>query len=119
MAYNRKYIRDALLPLGYNIHNIGASYKEQETPYLVLKMTGAEGTTNRLGRMREYQILCYSPVSSMVLLDNIVAQVVNAMKHTRGITVTNVLGEDYLDEDINMYMQYVTIEVPEVIGGCV
>ena len=100
------------------VENIGQSYKHSDEPYIVLKeMTQTPDGNNSFGGYQSYNLLCYVPDTSTAQLDALVTAVKNRVYELKnqGVEYTGELGEDFHDVDINMYMKYVGIRVPQQI----
>lgn len=100
------------------VKNIGQSYKHSDNPYIVLKsMPQIPDGNNPFGGYQVYNLLCYVPDTSTYLLDSLVNAVKNRVFELKeqGVEFMGELGEDFHDSDIEMYMRYVKIRVPQQI----
>ena len=100
------------------VKNVGQSYKHSDKPYIVLKeMPQSPDSNNPIGGYKSYRLLCYVPDTSAARLDELVKAVTNKVFELKeqGVEFTGVLGEDFHDADIRMYMKYVSIRIPQQI----
>lgn len=97
-----------------NVYNIGQNYVHSDSPYIVLKAKLQESSLNIKGAWQYYEVMCYTPSSSIVTLDDLIETVKEILKYKCPLAeITNELGIDYLDEEIDMYMRYLEIRVPK------
>lgn len=116
---DRQTIYDMLTAAGYPVYNIGQNYRYSDTPYLVLRDAGQDASFNRLGGFKIWEVMCYVPDTSIVMLDTILDKVEEVLAVTSPeIRPNGNRGMDYHDTEINMYMNYVQFRVPRNIRGC-
>lgn len=114
-AWTRKEIFDILNKV-YKTYSIGQHYVHDTEPYVILKASSQQNDIgNSLGCWQLYNIMCYVPDTSIVLMDEMIKRVTDLIKGIREIEITGILGEDYHDTEINMYMRYVEIRVPKEV----
>lgn len=97
------------------VKNVGQSYKQSNSPYIVLKATSdTSDSGNRFGGYQNYNLLCYVPDTSTKMLDDLVNAVKNRVfeLQSEGVEYAGSIGEDFHDTEISMYMRYVAIRVP-------
>jgi hypothetical protein len=114
---NRQQLIDSFSHIA-PVKNVGQSYKRSDEPYIVLKaMSQSPDTRNSYGGYQNYNLLCYAPDTTTVILDNLVNAVKNRALELKeqGVEFTGELGEDFHDTDIKMYMRFVSIRVPRQI----
>lgn len=121
---NRKYLINMLQTLlpQYKVYNVGQHYVFDEQPYIVLRAADSAQilSTNRLGVYQYYEIMCYVPETSAILLDEMIDIVSQAVGHFcgKGLEQTGIMSGDYHDTEIKMYMRYFEIRVvKDIIGG--
>lgn len=120
---DRKTIIEILKGTGYEVYNLGQNYRMSSIPYLVLQDGGRIASTTMTrsrGYHRVYTVMCYSPDSSTILLDEVVDNVYKTLYNaSERIEIDEgTFMPEFHDEDINMYMKSFDFQIPEARECC-
>lgn len=99
------------------VYPIGQSNKKvDQPPYLVLKRKNQQASlNNRLGGWLYYEVLSYTPASSILGSDEQLEAVTQLLGAQERLEVTGGIQGDYIDPQVNMYMQTVEFRIPKTI----
>lgn len=117
----RKMLFDILDTSNYKVYNFGQHYKQDSNPYIVLRaMSQTQSTLNRKGIYEQFEVQCYVPDTSTLLLDNMIYVIEELLfsGKVKRIRYLGIVTEDYHDEDIKMYMRAIQVEIPRTVWGC-
>lgn len=106
------------------ILNVGQHYKRSTEPFIVVRKATQlpELYGSRLGAYQIFDIMIYTPHTSITLLEQLVDDVYLKLKSSepykrKVFQFTGNVNMDYHDIEIEMYMNYITIQVPREWGA--